>query len=80
MSFNINNKLVFIDSLQFLRSSLYSLVKILDKSDVKYLNQEFIKDVTDLVKRKRFYPCEYMSDFKLKSLLERFSFKLECNA
>ena len=38
MSFN---KLHFIDSFQFLSSSLDSLVKKLGKDDFKYLNQEF---------------------------------------
>ena len=41
MSFNINSKLVFIDSLRFLSSSLDSLVKNLNKNDFKYLSQEF---------------------------------------
>ena len=36
MSFNINNKLIFIDSFQFLSSSLDSLVKNLVKGDFKY--------------------------------------------
>ena len=36
MSFNINNKLVFIDSVPFLCSSLDSLVKNVDKEDFKY--------------------------------------------
>ena len=39
MSFNINNKLVFIYSFQFLSSSLYSLVKNLGKNYFKYLSQ-----------------------------------------
>ena len=42
MSFIINNKLRFINSFQFLRSSLDSLVKNLNKDDFKYLNQELI--------------------------------------
>ena len=41
MSFNINNKLVFIDSPQLLNSSLDSLVKNLDEDDFNYLSQEF---------------------------------------
>ena len=41
MSFNVNNNLIFIDSFQFLSSSLDSLVKKLDKDDFKFLSQEF---------------------------------------
>ena len=39
MNFSINNKLSFIDSFQFLSSSLDSLVKNLAKDDFKYLSQ-----------------------------------------
>ena len=63
-SFTINNKLSFIDSFQFLSSSLDSLVKNLGKDDLKYLSQEFDNNVLDLVKQKRFYPYEYMSNFE----------------
>ena len=38
MSFNINNKLVFIDSFQFLSFSLDILVKNLRKDDFKYFS------------------------------------------
>ena len=51
MSFTINNKLNFIDSFQFLSSSLDRLVKNLSKNDFKYLSQEFDNNVLDLVKR-----------------------------
>ena len=64
MSFTINNKLSFIDSFQFLSSSLDSLVKNLNKDNFKYLSQEFGNNVLDLVKQKGFYPYEYMSGFK----------------
>ena len=50
ISFNINNKLIFIDSFQFLSSSLNSLVKNLGKDNFKYLSQEFDNKVLDLVK------------------------------
>ena len=63
MSFNINNKLVFIDSFQYLSYSLDSLVKNLVKNDFKYLSQEFDSKVLDLVKQKEFYPYGYMSGF-----------------
>ena len=39
MIFTINNKLRFIDSFQFLSSSLNSLVKNLGKDDFKCLSQ-----------------------------------------
>ena len=52
ISVTINNKLSFIDSLQFLSSSLDSLIKNLSKNDFKYLTQEFNNNVLDLVKQK----------------------------
>ena len=56
MSFTIINKISFIDSVQFLSSSLDSLVKNLNKDDFKYLTQEFDNNVLDLVKQKRILP------------------------
>ena len=53
MSFSTNNKLSFIDSFQFLSSSLDSLVKNLSNYDFKYLSQEFDNNVLDLVKQKK---------------------------
>ena len=52
MSFNINNKLIFIDSFQFLSFSLDSLVENLSKDDFKYLSQEFDNNLLYLVKQK----------------------------
>ena len=63
-SFTINNKFSFIDSFQFLSSSLDSLVKNLWNDDIKYSSLEFDKNKLGLVKQKRFYPYEYLSDFK----------------
>ena len=54
----------FIDSFNFLSSSLDSLVKNLSKDDFKYSSQVFNNDVLDLVKQNRFYPYEYMGDFQ----------------
>ena len=64
MSFSINNKLTFIDSFQFLSSSLDSLVKNLNEDDFKYLSQECNNNVLDLVNQKEFYPYEHMSGFE----------------
>ena len=64
MSYSINNKLIFIDTFQFLRSLLDILVKHLRENDCKYLSREFDSNVLDLVKQKGFYPYEYMSDFE----------------
>ena len=64
MSFNINNKITFTDSFQFLSSSLGNLVKKLGKAVFSYLSQEFDNNkVLDLVKQKRFDLDEYISDF-----------------
>ena len=63
ITFNINNNLVFIDSIQFLSSLSDSLAKTLGKNDLKYLSQEFVNNILDLLKQKGFYPYEYMGDF-----------------
>ena len=55
MSFNMNNKLIFIDSVQFLSLSLDGLVKALSKDGFKYLRQKFDNNVLD---QKGFHPYE----------------------
>ena len=56
--------LSFTESFPFLSSSLDSLVRNLNKDDVKYFSREFDNSVLDLVKQKEFHPYEYMSDFE----------------
>ena len=56
MAFTINNNLVFIDSMQFMNSSLDSLVKNFSDNDFKYLSQEFSDYLLKLVKQKGVYP------------------------
>lgn len=43
--------------------SLETLVKNLSENAFKLLSQEFDNKILDLVKRKGFYPYEYMSNF-----------------
>ena len=62
MVFTINTNLVFIDSTQFMNSSLDSLVKNLSDNNFKYLSEEFSGEFLDLVKQKE-YPYEYMDSF-----------------
>ena len=64
MSFTINTNLIFIDSMEFMNSSLDSLVKNLSNSDFKYLSEEFSSEFLKLVKEKGVYPYEYMVSFK----------------
>ena len=64
LSFTINNKLSFIYSIQFISSSLDSLVKHLGKENFKFLSQEFDNNIVDLFKQKEFYPQQDMSDFE----------------
>ena len=71
MSFNINNKLVFIDSFQFLTFSLDSFVINLGEDDFKYLSQEFDSNILNLVKQKGFYSYEYVSGLRSLVLKNR---------
>ena len=64
MAFTINRNLVFIDNMQFMNSSLDSLVKILIDEDFKYLSEEFNNELLKLVKEKGVYPYKYMNSFK----------------
>ena len=64
MAFTINRNLVFIDSMQFMNSSLDSLVKNLSDKDFKYLSEKISDEFLKLVKQKGVYPCEYMDSFK----------------
>ena len=64
MTFIINRNLVFIDIMQFMNSSLDSLVKNLSDNNFKYLSEEFSSEFLKLVKQNRVYPYEYMDSFK----------------
>ena len=64
IAFTIDTNLVFIDSMQFLNSSLDSLVKNLSDNDFKYLSEEISGEFLKLVKQKGVYLYEYMNSFK----------------
>ena len=64
MAFTINKNLVFIDSMQFMNSSLDKLVKNLSDENFKYLSEEFNAEQLKLVKEKGIYPYEYMNSLK----------------
>ena len=64
MAFTINNNLVFIDSMQFMNSSLDTLVKNLSDNFQKNLSEELNGDLLELAKQKRVHLYEYMDSFK----------------
>ena len=64
ISFNLDNKLVFIYSIRLVSSLLGSLVKKLGENNFKHLRQEFNNAVLDLVKQKWFYPYEHMCNLE----------------
>ena len=64
MSFTINRNIIFIDSMQFMKSSLDSLVRNLIDEDFKHLSEDYSSELLELEKEKRVYPYEYMNSFK----------------
>ena len=56
MAFTINNNSVFFDNMQYMNSSLDSLVKIFSDNHFKYFSQEFSGDLLELLKQKEMYP------------------------
>ena len=56
MTFFLNKNLVIIDSMQFINSSLYKLVKNLSDEDFEYLIKEFSSKNLELLKKKSDYP------------------------
>ena len=58
MAFLLGKNLVFIDSMQFMNSSLYKLVKNLSHEDFKNLVEEFDSENLEILKQKGDYPYE----------------------
>ena len=67
MTVFLNKNLVFIDSMQYMNSSLDRLVKNVSDEDFKYLVEEFGSENLELLKQKDSYHYEYMNS------LERFN-------
>ena len=59
----LGNHLVFLDSFQFMSSSLDNLIKNLPVEAFKYTKNEFEKEQLNLMKRKGVYPYDYMDSF-----------------
>ena len=70
MAFMLGNHLTFIDSFQFMSSSLEKLVSNLSKESLKYTSKSFKGEKLDLMVRKGVYPYDYMDSF------EKFNHKL----
>ena len=64
MAFFLGKNLIFIDSMQFMNSSLDKLFKNFSYEDFKYLVKEFGFDSLKILKQKGAYPYEYMNSFK----------------
>ena len=63
MTFMPGNHLTFIDSFQFMSSSLEKLVDNLPRESFKYTSQQFDEDKLDLMIKKGVYPYDYMDSF-----------------
>ena len=63
MAFMLGNHLVFLDSFQFMSSSLDNLIKNLPDEAFKYTKQGFKKEQFELMKQKGVYPYDYMDSF-----------------
>ena len=64
MAFMLGNHLTFIDSFQFMSSSLDKLVSNLPTEALKYTNKRFRKEKFKLMTRKGIYPYDYMDSFE----------------
>ena len=64
MAFMLGNHLTFIDSFQFMSSSLDELVGNLPAEALKYTSKRFQKEKLNLMARKGIYPYDYMDSFE----------------
>ena len=64
MAFMLGNHLTFIDSFQFMSSSLEKLVSNLPKEAFKYTSKKFNGKKLDLISHKGTYPYDFMDSFE----------------
>ena len=64
MACMLGNHLTFIDSFQFMSSSLEKLVSNLPKELLKYTSKQFKGEKLDLMAQKGVYPYDYMDSFE----------------
>ena len=64
MAFMLGNHLTFLDSFQFMSSSLDNLVKNLPDEAFKNTKQKFKKEQFNLMKQKGVYPYDFMDGFE----------------
>ena len=70
MAFMLGNHLTFIDSFQFMSSSLDKLVNNLPKDDLKYTSQVFKGKRLNLMSQKGIYPYDFMDSFEKFNQME----------
>ena len=64
MTFMLGNHLNFIDSFQFMSSSLDKLVSNLPNEAFKYTSKEFKNEKFELMRKKGIYPYDFMDSFE----------------
>ena len=64
MAFMLSNHLTFVDSFQFMSSSLDKLVKNLPKDDLICTSKVFKGKILNLMSQKGVYPYDFMDSFK----------------
>ena len=63
MAFMLGNHLTFIDSFQFMSSSLERLVSNLPLESLKYTSKKFKGEKLNIMSKKGVYPYDYMDSF-----------------
>ena len=70
MAFMLGNHLTFIDSFQFMSSSLDKLVSNVPKDDLIYTSKAFKGKRLDLMSQKGVYPYDFMDSFEKFNQIE----------